>query len=234
MKPQHFNFILIIVIIILVLKDGYFTKLKKNIFKQVQTQDNVINSSYYWFQKFEIYQGFDCQNKIVFLGTSLFDDIDMNELFNRNDIVNRGIGGDITHGVLIRVNHYIMQKPKCIFLKIGVNDIFWGFNMDTIRSNYFQIVKKIVDKKIPLFILSTNQVSENFKNHKKINSQVVELNNYLIQLSTDLNLTYVDINSNLTNSSGLKNRFTPDGIHLNLLGYMSFKKSIEPFLNNIN
>jgi lysophospholipase L1-like esterase len=127
-----------------------------------------------------------------------------------------------------------MQKPKCIFLKIGVNDIFWGFNMDTIRSNYFQIVKKIVDKKIPLFILSTNQVSENFKNHKKINSQVVELNNYLIQLSTDLNLTYVDINSNLTNSSGLKNRFTPDGIHLNLLGYMSFKKSIEPFLNNIN
>ena len=233
MKTQYFIYILISIIIFIVIKEEYLSKLKKILFKEVQTQENVINSTYYWSQKSQIYQGLDCSNKIVFLGTSLFDDIDMNELFSRNDIVNRGIGGDITYGILKRTDDYLIQKPKCIFLKIGINDIFWGFNIDTIKSNYLQIITKIVNKKIRLFIISTNQVSNKFINHKNMNSEAIQLNMYLKQISTEFNSTYIDINTNLTDSNGLKNKFTPDGIHLNLSGYLTFKKSIEPYLNKI-
>lgn len=234
MKYKFFNFILIVIIIFIFIREDYFNKAYRKCFNEKPTQLNVISSTYYWSQKNNIYQGFNCKNKIVFLGSSIIDDIELNELFGRSDIVNRGIGGDITYGILKRIDQYLIQKPKCIFLKIGVNDIFWGFDILTIKLNYLQIINRIVEKKIPLYILSTNQTSEKFKEYQRINLEVKQLNNYLILVAKNFNSTYIDLNINLTDSNGLKNEFTPDGIHLNFKGYLTLKNSIDPFINRIN
>ena len=39
-------------------------------------------------------------------------------------LVNRGISGDFTNGVLARLEEITHYKPKAIFLLIGVNDLF--------------------------------------------------------------------------------------------------------------
>ena len=64
--------------------------------------------------------GFD---KIVFLGNSITSGAgDWNIRFGlENQIVNRGIGGDITGGVLARLNEILYYKPKAVFLLNGLN-----------------------------------------------------------------------------------------------------------------
>ena len=63
--------------------------------------------------------------KIVFLGNSLIEGGgDWNKRFGVDNIINRGISGDITEGVLSRLDEIIYYKPTAIFLLIGINDIF--------------------------------------------------------------------------------------------------------------
>ena len=69
-------------------------------------------------------------NKIVFLGNSITKGGgDWNEKLNTNNIVNRGISGDYTGGVLIRLDEVIHYKPIAVFIMIGVNE-FWNDNSD--------------------------------------------------------------------------------------------------------
>ena len=66
--------------------------------------------------------GFD---KIVFLGDSITEaGEDWNKYFNTQNIVNRGISGDTTEGVLARLSEICYYKPLAVFLLIGINDIF--------------------------------------------------------------------------------------------------------------
>ena len=66
--------------------------------------------------------GFD---KIVFLGNSITQGLLRHtEKLSRTDIINRGISGDHTDGILARLQEIIHYKPKAVFLLIGVNDLF--------------------------------------------------------------------------------------------------------------
>src|SRR5438105_5617872 len=60
---------------------------------------------------------------IVMLGDSLTEGAPWRELTGCADLVNRGIGGDTTSGVLARLDEVLKLKPRAIFLMIGVNDI---------------------------------------------------------------------------------------------------------------
>ena len=68
-------------------------------------------------------------NKIVFLGNSITEKGgNWNKRFGVNNIVNRGVSGDITEGILSRLDEIIYYKPTTIFLLIGINDIFDNYN----------------------------------------------------------------------------------------------------------
>ena len=63
--------------------------------------------------------------KIVFLGNSITQGLRHHiHEFYREDIVNRGISGDYTDGVLARLQEIKYYKPKAVFLLIGLNDFF--------------------------------------------------------------------------------------------------------------
>lgn len=115
----------------------------------------IVPFKYYILQKRSLFEKFDCSNKIVFIGDSLTDGCEWNELLERTDIVNRGINSDTTDGILNRLNGCLLQKPKGIFITVGTNDIYRGVSMATIQSNYAEIIKNISDLHIPLFVQST-------------------------------------------------------------------------------
>src|SRR5690348_1170260 len=76
---------------------------------------------------------------IIFLGNSITDGAEWSELFNDNKIKNRGISGDITAGVLHRLNEVAERKPDKVFLLIGVNDLARNISTDSILKNLFLI-----------------------------------------------------------------------------------------------
>ncbi|RZJ77853.1 MAG: sialate O-acetylesterase, partial [Flavobacterium sp.] len=59
----------------------------------------------------------------VFLGNSITAGTDWAKLLNLPQAKNRGISGDITFGVLERLQDVIDGKPKKVFILIGINDI---------------------------------------------------------------------------------------------------------------
>ena len=92
-------------------------------------------------------------NKIVFLGNSITKGGgDWGKRFNAKNIVNRGISGDYTDGVLNRIEEIIHYQPIGVFLMIGVNE-FWSDNHDRpyitpkhVAENILKICRKIKEK----------------------------------------------------------------------------------------
>ena len=65
------------------------------------------------------------ENKIVFIGNSItYSMRHWDKKFNVKNIVNRGISGDYSDGILERLDEIIYYKPLAVFLLIGLNDFF--------------------------------------------------------------------------------------------------------------
>ena len=68
--------------------------------------------------KVEQFRSFPNSSKdIIFLGNSITAGTDWMELLGRSDVRNRGISGDITFGVLERLDEVIEGKPAKVFIR---------------------------------------------------------------------------------------------------------------------
>ena len=62
---------------------------------------------------------------IVFIGNSITEGgKDWGAKLGIDNAKNRGISGDVTDGVLLRLGELIKYKPMSIFVMIGINDLF--------------------------------------------------------------------------------------------------------------
>ncbi|MDB5207650.1 MAG: family lipase, partial [Flavisolibacter sp.] len=100
-----------ILLVLLLITNGNFLFGQKKI-------DSSYNNTYYQ-GRMELFASLGGQEKaIVFLGNSITERGVWSELLPGETIMNRGIGGDNTFGVLARLNDVIRYKPKKIFLLI--------------------------------------------------------------------------------------------------------------------
>jgi lysophospholipase L1-like esterase len=57
------------------------------------------------------------------------------------NIMNQGIGGDTTQGMLSRFHpEVIAQKPDFVFIMGGTNDLWWGLEVNAVLGNIFSMV----------------------------------------------------------------------------------------------
>src|SRR5690349_13279539 len=89
----------------------------------VKIDSNYAN--YYYKQRVEYFNKMPhVKNEIVFLGNSITERGEWQEILSgyRCPIVNRGVGGDNSFGILARMDEILAAKPKAIFLMDGIND----------------------------------------------------------------------------------------------------------------
>ena len=79
----------------------------------------------------------------VFLGNSITAGTDWAKLLDLPQAKNRGISGDITFGVLDRLQEIIDGKPAKIFILIGINDISRNIPDSVILRNYKTMILRI-------------------------------------------------------------------------------------------
>jgi beta-glucosidase len=86
------------------------------------------------------------QNSVVFLGDSItqgWGDT-MGGSFGEIKVANRGISGDTTRGVLIRMDEDVLAlHPRAVVLLIGTNDLEEGADPETIAANLKLLVRKL-------------------------------------------------------------------------------------------
>ncbi|MGV6947063.1 GDSL-type esterase/lipase family protein [Sphingobacterium kyonggiense] len=195
---------------------------------QVAVDSNYVFSGYTdrlnFFQKMPVKKG-----ATIFLGDSLTEAGRWEDIAPDLAILNRGISGDISFGVIARLDEVLRHQPKKIFLMIGVNDLKRNVPVSFILENYKRIITKI-QKESPktkiylssLLPINESKLIEAFKQVK--NADLQHINSELRKISQAYKqVTFVDLHPVLADDNGqLKADLTPDGIHLEVAAYVPY------------
>jgi lysophospholipase L1-like esterase len=172
------------------------------------------------------------EGAIIFVGNSITEGCHWSEMFPEKTILNRGIGGDISGGVLARMDEIIRHQPSKLFIDIGTNDLAIGKSNAKVMANYRAIIQKVQTESpnTKIYVQSILPVGRNvFYGHDNI--KIPPLNAEIKQMCDELQLTYIDLQPIFADSEGyLDERFTNDKLHLLGAGYLVWKELIEPLV----
>jgi len=201
--------------------------ISQHMYAQGTYDTNYVN--WYYQQRMELYNSIPAEDHdIVFLGNSITERGEWQELIPGKTVANRGIGGDITFGVLARIDNVVALKPGKLFLLIGINDIGRFFPVELIVENYEKIIKELRNglPRTTIYVQSVLPLNESvlqydyLKGHRE---RILKLNSEIQRLAREHNLVYVDLHEVFANESGdLRPEYTSDGIHVNSRAYIDW------------
>jgi lysophospholipase L1-like esterase len=162
---------------------------------------------------------------VIFLGNSIMAGTDWSELLGLPNLRNRGISGDITFGVLERLDEVTEGKPSKVFILIGINDISRNVPDSFILRNYALMIQRIkqASPKTRIYfhtLMPVNNEYTQFKNHYNKDERILYVNAELKKLCAREGVTVIDLYPHFLDSSNkLDKKYTIDGLHLNATGY---------------
>jgi len=172
------------------------------------------------------------QGAVVFFGDSITQGwgTDFRKAFEGMKLANRGIGGDTTRGMLLRLKEDVLAlNPKAVVLLMGTNDIEVEVPVDAIGRNFQKIVAalKAHDPKMPVVVCRIFPSSATKKRPKETILAVNEL--FAAAVKGDPQFTVLDTYALFANAEGdaLPNLF-PDLLHLNAAGYAKWASALRP------
>ena len=168
---------------------------------------------------------------VVFLGDSITQG--WNSLagaFPDLKVVNRGIGGDTTRGVLYRLNADVLAlKPTAVVLLIGVNDIGLDGKPEDIADNIRAILLELkrFNPRMPVIVCKVMPSSE--KQHRPAD-KIEQLNALVDEMvKSDPQLNLCDTWSIYADENGhCKREEFPDLLHPNAIGYAKWADALKP------
>lgn len=192
----------------------------------------------YWEQRVSLFDHLPVtENDIIFLGNSITDGGNFEELFKREDVKNRGIRSDIIPGVQKRLEQVVKGHPKKIFLLIGINDVSHGHSVDKLAERYETLVNEILQRspETQLYLQSIMPINNDYgvyRNLKGKENTIVEFNKRIKEIAEKNDLEYIDLWPFLADKSGkLNKKYTNDGLHLTGPGYRAWTNGIRSYLD---
>jgi lysophospholipase L1-like esterase len=170
---------------------------------------------------------------IVLLGDSITQGWgeDFTGWFPGMKIANRGISGDTTRGVLIRLQGDVLElAPAAVVLLIGTNDLDEKAEPKTIAENVKLILAELGNKnpKMPILLCQVFPSSASKNRPAQKIKHIHELYAKLVKESS--NVTFVETWPLFADANGdaIPSQF-PDLLHPNLLGYQRWAAALKPF-----
>ncbi len=182
-----------------------------------------------WIKRVEEDQG-----AVVFLGDSITEGWgdDFKQSFGKLKVANRGISGDTTRGMLLRLDRDVLSlNPAAVVMLMGTNDLEEGAEPQTIADNVRLIVDRLKEHnaKMPIVICqvlpSSSSKSRSADKIKQINQLTAAA------VAGDLQITVLDTWTLFANADGdASPEEFPDLLHLNDLGYQKWASAVRPIL----
>lgn len=179
-----------------------------------------------WVSQFEVIRV--KPGDTVFLGDSITEGGSWHELFPQSNVRNRGIGGDVTTGVIARLNQITDGQPAQIFLMVGTNDLFGGVSQTDIVANIIRIIEEVHDAspQTDLFVQSILPRSESYQ--ESIESLNSALETAIVGKATWVNLYPLFLDEAGTS---IDDSLSNDELHLLGQGYIVWRDAIVHLLN---
>jgi lysophospholipase L1-like esterase len=182
-----------------------------------------------WSQRTEQDRG-----AVVFLGdsiTQMWGD-DLGNSFPGMKIANRGISGDTTRGVLIRLKEDVLDlQPRAVVLLIGTNDLDEQADPETIAANLKLILAALKSQNATMPIILC-QVFPSSESKNRPAAKIKKLNQlYAALVKGDAQITFIETWPLFANAQGdaMPEEF-PDLLHPNEAGYAKWAAALRPVL----
>jgi lysophospholipase L1-like esterase len=165
------------------------------------------------------------KGQIIFLGNSITEAGKWKELTGLDNTLNRGIGGDVTFGVIQRLDDVIKRQPSKLFILIGINDIGKDIPDAKIADNCRIIIEKVKARSpaTEIFlqsILPVNPTVNRFPQHYDKEHHIIHTNMLLRTVADKSGVRFINLYPLFLNDRQLLDEsLTADGLHLNPQGY---------------
>jgi lysophospholipase L1-like esterase len=154
--------------------------------------------------------------------------------------LNQGISGEVSNGLLQRLDIFDNTQPATILVMVGINDLIRGISDEEILNNYQQIITYL-QKKHPqsqIIIQSilphgAEQVTWEGKNKLLAvpNSRIRSLNKELEKIAMQQKVKYLNLHPLFTNKKGdMRREFSSDGLHLSPPGYLIWRTALQMYI----
>jgi len=165
--------------------------------------------------------------RVVFLGDSITDGWKLAQFFPGKPYVNRGISGQTTPQMLVRMfPDVIALKPAALLVYAGTNDIAGNTGPSTltmIEDNLQAITELAQAHGIKVILCSVTPVSDYTARKQTLQrppSDILKLNAWMREYAASANAVFADYFAALVDETGmLKQGFSGDGLHPNDKGY---------------
>lgn len=174
------------------------------------------------------------QKAVVFLGDSITQgwNENMGGSFPGVKVANRGISGDTTRGVLIRLQEDVLAlHPSAVVILIGTNDLEEQADPETIAGNLRLILSELKKHNATMPIILC-QVFPSSATAKRPAASIKKLNElYFAAVKGDPQITYLETWHLFADAQGdAKLAEFPDLLHPNKAGYTKWAAAIRPIL----
>ena len=174
------------------------------------------------------------QKAVVFLGDSITQGWgdDLHGSFPGMKVANRGISGDTTRGMLIRLEKDVLTlNPACVVMLMGTNDLEENAEPQVISDNVRLIIDKLKrhNAEMPIVLCQVFPSSESKKRPADKIKQINQLTARAVK--GDPQITVLDTWTLFANEMGdAKAEEMPDLLHPNEVGYAKWAGGLRPIL----
>ena len=165
----------------------------------------------------------------VFLGDSITEGGEWQEIFPQVAVNNRGIGGDTTTGVLQRLDQVSMAAPTRVFLLIGTNDLTHGpDNRDTSYQQYREIVERLQQETPQTEIFLQSLLPRAVDKQEEVEAY----NAVIAEIAAATGTTFINLYPAFLDPDGsIKDAYSNDELHLNGPGYQLWQAQLQDYMN---
>jgi len=195
----------------------------------------VDNRNWFWTKRAE------AQNAVVFTGDSLVGNWgNVSKAFPKMKVANRGIGGDVTRGLLFRFQEDILDlHPKAIVILIGTNDLSAKEPPADALANIGAMLDMTLKAAPTVPVVLCTVPPRESKEAPIDNSQLLELNQGLAGLAKGrADVTLLDLYPLfvMPDGSGAPDPqyFRKDKLHFGAPGYDKWAAALRPVFEKLN
>ena len=167
------------------------------------------------------------EGRVVFLGDSITDGWDLAKYFPGKPYVNRGISGQTTTQMVVRMHPDVIHlNPAAFILLAGTNDIAGNTGPETLEmvaDNIRAICELAESHHIKIILCLLTPVSDYTKGkqtERRPPADIVNLNHWIESYAPDVHAQVADYYTALADDKGmLRGGYSNDGLHPNAQGY---------------
>jgi len=180
------------------------------------------------------------EGRVVFMGDSITDGWDLAKYFPGKPYVNRGIGGQTTMQMVVRMHPDVIHlRPAAFILLAGTNDIASNTGPETlemIEDNIRAMCELAASHNIKIILCLLTPISDYGKGKQSVHrppADILSLNHWIESYAADVHAQIADYYTALVDDKGmLREGYSDDGLHPNARGFELLAPVAEAAIQN--